>query len=460
MMMILDAIAPASAIDLNREEAIDPQDSAYRPVFENLQGNILQSYSRNFTNMNLLLITFTARSPKVRDWVRHFAENWLTSAGEQFREGDDAQLFGGFYLTAMGYQALGIPWSEIESRFGDQNQMTRFTAGMAAAAQDLNDPSAAGWDPPYREPRAMPIHAMALFASGRRETLDERTASLKESLQGIGRVLRQETGTVLKRGKFRIEPFGYYDGGSQPWFIKLNPARQKESQGPKVWSPFAPLSLALARDPFSNREDAFGSYLVFRKLEQDVEGFQARIKELAAALKIDEPLAEALIMGRSKDGTPLSVQDGRQGWHNNFDYSGDSAGLQCPFHAHIRKVNPRTAESRERRIVRRGVPYQEDGRQGMLFLCFQSKIHDQFAYISRKWANVDFPYAGTGIDPLIGRAGFEQAAEQHWPIQRGEKPSQYFNFSGFVTLKGGEFFFAPSLPFLLGLSGDRSPTAP
>jgi hypothetical protein len=30
----------------------------------------------------------------------------------------------------------------------------------------------------------------------------------------------------------------------------------------------------------------------------------------------------------------------------------------------------------------------------------------------------------------------------------GQAPTQKLNFGQFVTMKGGEFFFAPSMPFL------------
>jgi Dyp-type peroxidase family len=460
--MIFDTAASSttSEIDLTREEEIDSQDPGYRQVFENLQGNILKAYKRDFTDLHL--ITFTARASKVREWIRDLAESSLTSAGEQLREDrlpEEAkrELFGSFYLTAVGYQALGISWNEIASRFNGQGQIARFVDGMAAAGADLNDPPATGWEPPYAYPRMVPIHAMILFASNSREALDKRKTALDESLQGVGCVIRRERGAVLwnKDKTYRIEPFGFADGGSQPFFLKREPGNQAPPKSrDSTWKPAAPLSLALVRDPFADRNDAFSSYLVYRKLAQDVVGFQKRIHDLADTLKVEEPLAEAMVMGRFKDGTPLALYDrgGQGSWDSNdFDYLQDSAGLRCPFHSHIRRANPRTEDARERRIVRRGVAYQENGEQGLLFLCFQSKIHDQFAYIHRQWANVDFPYAGTGIDPLIGRPGFQQYAHQQWSTKWGEKPDTYFDFSGFVTLKGGEFFFAPSLPFLLSL---------
>src|SRR3990170_2719090 len=51
---------------------------------------------------------------------------------------------------------------------------------------------------------------------------------------------------------------------------------------------FALLGLVLVDDPFATEEDSFGSYLVFRKLQQDVDGFNAGVSALASTLAVDE----------------------------------------------------------------------------------------------------------------------------------------------------------------------------
>jgi deferrochelatase/peroxidase EfeB len=169
-----------------------------------------------------------------------------------------------------------------------------------------------------------------------------------------------------------------------------------------------------------------------------------------------------MIVGRFRDGTPLT-RSGRPGWQppedNNFDYvsQGGDDGRRCPLHAHIRKVRPRPDENR--RIVRRGVPYgaydptdeqmkyPETG-SGLLFLSFQSNIQSQFGRVQTDWANnVHFSKDFTGIDPLIGQ-GWNPTG-YNWPV-KWDDPAQGTIQQGlgkFVTMKGGEFFFAPSLPF-------------
>src|SRR5262249_28630178 len=160
---------------------------------------------------------------------------------------------------------------------------------------------------------------------------------------------------------------------------------------------------------------------------------------------------------------------------NNFTFEVDSDAQKCPFQAHIRKVNPRgdvvrkfggSEEERERvrRITRRGIPYGSRPEHpnafqaleelpsrgvGLLFMGFQASITDQFAFIQASWAdNEDFVAPSAGRDSVIGQAGAEEPIQQAWPVQWGQAETKAASFGDFVTLKGGEFFFAPSIPFL------------
>jgi hypothetical protein len=44
--------------------------------------------------------------------------------------------------------------------------------------------------------------------------------------------------------------------------------------------------------------------------------------------------------------------------------------------------------------------------------------------------------------------------QQQWPTHWGGDEKRQFDFGDFVTLKGGEYFFAPSIPFLRSLDGE------
>ncbi len=161
---------------------------------------------------------------------------------------------------------------------------------------------------------------------------------------------------------------------------------------------------------------------------------------------------------------------------NNFGYEDDLRGRKCPFQGHIRKTNPRgdsvrrfgvpLEEERGHLMARRGITYgkrsvkkvgagiefrdQPKGHVGLLFMAYQNDIANQFEFTQALWANnPDFVNDETGIDPVIGQGA---PTVQKWPQQWGgpEAPLP-FPFGGHVTLKGGEYFFAPSLATLAGL---------
>jgi Dyp-type peroxidase family len=293
----------------------------------------------------------------------------------------------------------------------------------------------------------------------------------------------EETGlgmrSLLSKGQ-GIEHFGYVDGRSQPLMLQEDITAEREQQdGTSVWNPAFGLDAALVRDPAGADARSFGSYFVFRKLEQNVRGFKETEARLAKALKLtgeDEERAGAMIVGRFEDGTPVVLQkeDGANApVPNNFDYRDDVSGAKCPFHSHIRKTNPRgesvgggvtLAQERAHLMARRGITYgvrdkhpntpdlptseMPSGGVGLLFMAYQRDIGNQFEFTQATWANnLDFLKAQprTGIDPVIGQG---PKGGQACPLGWGgdeHAPRKAFDFRGFVTMKGGEYFFAPSI---------------
>jgi hypothetical protein len=69
--------------------------------------------------------------------------------------------------------------------------------------------------------------------------------------------------------------------------------------------------------------------------------------------------------------------------------------------------------------------------------------------MQKRWANnQNFVQSQTGLDAVTGQ-GKAQTGGQKWPKEWGKKDDTVqFDFFHFVTLKGGEFFFAPSISFL------------
>lgn len=75
------------------------------------------------------------------------------------------------------------------------------------------------------------------------------------------------------------------------------------------------------------------------------------------------------------------------------------------------------------------------------------------SFSQKMWANSpDFVSKNTGIDPVAGQQGSHPCpAEQRWPPKWGKPEMTPFDVRGFVTMRGGELLFAPSLQFLKSL---------
>ena len=84
-------------------------------------------------------------------------------------------------------------------------------------------------------------------------------------------------------------------------------------------------------------------------------------------------------------------------------------------------------------------------------MAYQSDIAKQFEFTQVSWANNEgFVQPGTAIDPVIGQGGATKHTHRAgWGDANASTLQQ--RFAGFVTLKGGEYFFAPSLAFFATL---------
>ena len=113
-------------------------------------------------------------------------------------------------------------------------------------------------------------------------------------------------------------------------------------------------------------------------------------------------------------------------------------------------------EEKSFRIARRGITYGErtdlkgstdqppDGGVGLLFMSVQSDI-SKFLFQDNAASSKNYLRTGTGVDAVIGRT--ERDVPQKWSLAaKGTETKE--QLANYVTLKGGEYFFAPSVPFL------------
>ena len=80
----------------------------------------------------------------------------------------------------------------------------------------------------------------------------------------------------------------------------------------------------------------YGSFLVYRKLEQDVDSFNEAVKKVANQLGQSENFVGVQAIGRFKNGTPLAlsgVEDPNFSTtgEGRFDYDDDDGGDNCPY---------------------------------------------------------------------------------------------------------------------------------
>ncbi len=387
-----------------------------------------------------------------------------------------------------------------------------FRAGMRARAETIGDvgPSApAEWVEPFRDED---IHAAVILAADDPDDLaDEYTyVSGLVSSHGVTQLGEPVDGTARPDPERGHEHFGFKDGISQPGiggltttshrgtdqiaageFICGYPGEAEEptpqpnpnGYGPPPAPPLPPGLPAWTKD---------GSFLVFRRLQQNVKGFRETVSE-GAGVGLSSDLVGAKLVGRWPSGAPLervpgepkkadleaadpSIADPKvlDDQHiNDFDYDKDPDGLGVPRAAHIRKVNPRSqtppgkAESDRHRILRRGItygsefvesesPYPETGLvpaeqdRGLLFLCYQASIERGFEFIQSQWADqADFPQTGDGEDPIIA----QRDEPRPFTLPRKEGEPLHLSFKQWVRTTGGEYFFAPSIAALKTLAG-------
>ena len=213
-----------------------------------------------------------------------------------------------------------------------------------------------------------------------------------------------------------------------------------------------------------------GSFLVIRRLRQDVAGFWALARRAGRATGRDPIAAAARLVGRWPGGAPLvtspDADDPGQEKRNDFVFEAtDPEGLRCPLPAHIRKVNPRDVTTEQggandtltRLMMRRGIAYgpavaepwrmrRDDGvDRGLIFAAHMASIVDQFEFLPQNWINDPLQPEGGGHDPLIGQEDVG-ARRRYVEIPRASDGAlvRIRIDREVVVPTGGGYFFAPS----------------
>jgi Dyp-type peroxidase family len=380
-------------------------------------------------------------------------------------------------LSPTGLAALGVPADVTEMMAPEA------TAGMATRGRVLADPDPAAWQLGGPGDR---LDALVMVYARDAETRAAELARHRDALVAAGATVRADE-LSWPLGEF--EHFGFADGLSQPHVPGLH-GRPRPGEDPipvgEVVLGYPNAYGQLPMTPWWDDLDLGrnGSYLVFRKLGQDVAGLWSWIADHARQLCTADPAAgdyftellAAKLVGRWRSGAPLTLAPERDDpalatpeRRNVFDYLDlDRDGQRCPISAHIRRANPRDARGGSaaasrtvvgrHRIVRRGRSYgsplphpdalagRDDGvARGLYFVCLQSSIARGFEFIQQTWlANPGFLGMHSEPDPLLGAS----AGQCHFTIPADPFRLRLTCIPTVVTPLGGGYFFLPSLTAL------------
>ncbi|KAG9599849.1 hypothetical protein KCU77_g3591, partial [Aureobasidium melanogenum] len=376
-------------------------------------------------------------------------------------------------FTSKGLKKLGM----IED-IGD----AVFTAGMLADAQNLGDTgstSASRFEPDWIPEFKNQMDGVILVAGDGHRTVDQQVQHIKTmfSVEGSNAsidIILKLSGDVRPGAESGHEHFGFNDGISQPAVdgFDLHP---KPGQGNRIRS-----IILLGRDGDVEKRPPWaldGSFLAFRFLSQRVPEFNEFLVQNAPVT--NDPTASASdllgarLVGRWKSGAPIALKPFQDdptlgvdpARNNNFDY--EPSQEKCPFAAHSRKMYPRsdlpTQADASHRIIRRAITYGPELSQeeidskttihdrGLLFVSYQSNISNGFQFLQKSWANnVDFPPnkpQKPGFDPLIGQTS-DLSPRTMTGGDPGDLEGSLDMTQQWVFSKGGEYFFAPSIPTL------------
>jgi deferrochelatase/peroxidase EfeB len=245
-------------------------------------------------------------------------------------------------------------------------------------------------------------------------------------------------------------------------------------------------------DPHKKDLGRNGTYLVLRQLEQDVRGFWRYLDAAAGGDAVERYRLGAAMVGRTVAGVPL-MKPNSSDTENQFTYDSDPAGTQCPLGAHIRRANPRNADfigrpgvvgrffnrlaiprpkmrqdliasTRFHRLLRRGreygpqllpeaavgsAPAADDAPCGLHFACLCANINRQFEFVQNAWLmSTKFNGLTEESDPLLGnRAALGDCPfTGNFSLPRdGRLARRLTGMPQFVTVRGGAYFFLPSL---------------
>lgn len=456
---------------------------------------------------------------------------WLMSLNEDVqtlptdlenKQKSDDEVYWNIAFTGRGLENLGVSANVVETF------PVEFKQGMAYRAEDNGDVGRSDpqhWDP-YWLDRGVDIwlglYSRSPAALGTRiAEIEAFIAGANTGINPVIEIAHIQQGERQFLGNTRVyiddpnaqptdpdtlmEHFGFNDGVSSPAIEGIwdnthpSPDSHRVNGNGKFengrWSPLAPGEFVLGHvdevdeipiAPIPRLLSHNGSFLVLRKLYQDVDTFRQYVVDTAARYgsEVTADYIAAKMVGRNRDGS--NFLDSYR--INNFLFDKDPGGGRCPLGAHIRRANPRDSLGFEsllvnrHRLARRAITFgplvpagesaierngpnalNPDGEgQGLLFVAICASISRQFEFIQRQWINFGNDLdQGDDRDPIIGNNLGSVDSRMTIPanewVEPGRPPANQPAVScpglpSFVETRGGDYFFLPSISALLGIA--------
>ncbi|XHC00237.1 cytochrome P450 [Nitratireductor sp. ac15] len=428
--------------------------------------------------------------PTRREWLAFLLER--TSFGNQLPpERAMITLFGPDGLRRMG---LGDrPGDDCLDEFPAAFRQGMATEARSRVLDDIGKSAPQRWLWGSQE---KPVDLAVICYARSYETLDADIQSLMDATDkaGVKRVAQLPL-EIRREGRHAVEHFGFADGISQP-IVRGTPRASGSTSSMHLLAPgefvlgypdennfyppsptvspaedskgILPVLEAGAEAPLFGKKAALrdfgrnGSFMVIRQLEQHVSTFNTYCRHAAETVRaetgnttIDSKWIAAKMVGRWQDGTSLVRNpNGRPDREpdNDFTFAAeDPQGLHCPLGSHVRRSNPRDSLGADpetqlkinnrHRILRCGRTYKNGQEAGLLFMCLNADIERQYEFMQQSWVSSSFFQGLTDEkDPAIGA----NEGKGSFSIPMDEGRLILDDLPGFVTTRGGGYFFMPS----------------
>jgi Dyp-type peroxidase family len=428
---------------------------------DDIQATVLRYRPEPYYGTHVMLHVDDARAG--RDLLRRLTPH-VDSAAEWWQAGEPWIAVA---ITYSGLVALDVPEDSLQS-FPEA-----FRVGMAARADELldhgqNDPK--HWEPEFASGL---VHIAVSVFSDSEETWQRTIDSARRHYEGRPGL------TVLTAQDFGaqpgdLNPLGYRDSIGQP-AIEGCGVDPLPGQGPAIkagefilgYPGEAGVPLPSPQPEVLGRN---GTFVGLRKYQSRVGAFN-RFLQAHAATDHERELLAAKLVGRWRSGAALTLaadQDdpalGADPMRNNdFTYAADPDGRQVPLGSHMRRMNPRDTEMalladvNIHRIIRRsttyGAPYDpkalseqdDETARGLFFIFVSAKAMATMEFLQQEWINNgNFMNLGEERDPNVGL----QEDGATFTIPQAPVRRRIHGIETFNVLRGGEYFFMPSLSAL------------